>query len=596
MAGDKSPESVVEPPTGTPAGYRRGDGGVWARIVNEDTGLEDWTCFCPIDHFPVTRFKGDVELMRIAVNKPRDGWEYIDIPTEVLGGRSTDLTKELAKHGVVLAEKGAKLEKGYLIDWWNKIQAEADATRTVRRLGWQPDNSFVCGDRKYLPNGTVDKVQLHADIAGQTAGFEVSGDLETWKRIAAVYNRPGMEPYQFAVACGFGAPLMQLAANGIYAGAFIHMTSQRGGQGKTTAQNVALSIYGRPDALNLRAPDGKRGGDTELAVLGRIGVYSNLPVILDETTNAAAPVLSNFAYAITSGRPRIRSKQDGTENKHDAEWRTLALASGNASAITRIAASKPGANAEALRIFEYEVISKGHITKIEADKIFPLTYVNHGVAGDVYLQWLTANRDEAVKVVQKFSELVDREVGIGSDERYWSVTAGVTLAGAFIANKLGLLGYDVGKLFRWTAQTIYQMRDMLKSDVQTPVASLLAFINDNVDKVLAVSKTGDTYLVRNGRVVRGPLMARIDLDTNLMYVSARALIGYLIEKQVDPRAVERELVQCTALKTKGLRKSLGDGSEIHTMPESCWVIDLSCTEIAGDALRIVEKPASEVYA
>jgi hypothetical protein len=534
--------------------------------------------------------------MRIRVLKPRDGWEEFDVPTALLGARAGDITKALAAKGLVLQPGVAKLEQGYLIDWWNKIQEEADALRTVKRMGWQKDGAFICGDRKYLPSGKVDKVQLHETIASQASGFALKGSLDVWKTIAAAYNKPQMEPYQFAVACGFGAPLMQLAAEGNYAGAFIHMTSQRGGQGKTTAQNVALSVYGRPDELTLRAPDGKRGGDTELAVFGRIGTYSSLPVVLDETTNAPAHVMSNMAYQITSGRARIRSKQDGTENKHDSEWRTLALASGNSSAITRIAAFKPGANAEALRIFEFEVISPGLMTKLEADRVFPLTSVNYGVAGDAYLSWLVSNRDEAVRIVGKFCEMVDKEAGIGSDERFWGVTAGVTMAGIFIANKLQLVEYDVGSLFRWTVQRIYQMRDMLKVTVQSPLTSLLAFINDHADRILSISAFGGQMVPRNERLVHAPLVGRIEPDTGLLWVSTRALQNYCVEQQTELRNIERELESTGALKATNMRKQLSEGSTLVGLPERCMMIDLTKTEIAGNAVHVVEKTTQEVYA
>lgn len=482
-----------------------------------------------------------------------------------------------------------KVVRGYLIDWFDKLQQEADAIYMVKQMGWQKDHSFVHANQRYLPSGEVYDATLHETIAKSCAGIESQGSLDEWKKIAAAYARPGMEGYQFVVAAGFGAPLMALTRSGSYPATFIHMTSQFGGQGKTTAQSMALSIYGKPEAQMLRTPAGK-SGDTLLAVYNRVGVMNNLPVALDETSNAPPEVVSALAYDLSAGRPRIRATRTGSEQSSEGKWRTLVLGSGNTPLISRLVALKPGSNAEVLRIFEYEVRNPGFMAKEEAERLFPLLNEHYGVAGVEYLPYIVQNRDAVIRLLDETAMGIDRRLGMRNEERFWSAGIAATLVGNLLASKLGLTNYDPAGLLDFAEQVVYQMRATMNTMISTPMGSLHAFLNDMTTNILVVSPSihGGEGLIRNPHTVRAPLVGRLELGDNKLFINLRALQKYAVERQLDLRTIERSLQEKNALKNKDMKKSLGIGSEFQTVPERCWEIDYSCLDHSEKPVALVE--------
>ena len=111
------------------------------------------------------------------------------------------------------------------------------------------------------------------------------------------YNREGFEIHQFVVGTAFGSALMGLSPINCAA---LHLHSKESGVGKTTAMAAAATVWGDPEDLLLVQKD------TYNTKMHRGEIYHNLPLYIDELTEAKPTELSNLAYQLTGGKQRNR--------------------------------------------------------------------------------------------------------------------------------------------------------------------------------------------------------------------------------------------------------------------------------------------------
>ncbi|OOO01515.1 MAG: hypothetical protein USCGTAYLOR_02269 [Chromatiales bacterium USCg_Taylor] len=288
-------------------------------------------------------------------HKQADGVIDLAVPVETIG-QTKDLGKWLSKHGLLIFGKAVNTMQAYLMTYMAELQARASHVQQYNQLGWKDDyTAFVLGHSLHKADGTsVDNTASGA--VATIRGFAKRGDLAVWRQVMSLYERGGMEPYQFAIGTAFGAPLMPFSG---YEGAVVAMVSPDGGQGKTTALHAINSVWGNPKDIGLQA------NDTPNAVLKRIGAYNNLPITLDEVSNTTGQQLSDLAYQITQGRERRRLNSDASEKPTLERWSTILTVTANQSLLARLALHKSNSDAEVHRIIEYMVQNPMTVSKAE---------------------------------------------------------------------------------------------------------------------------------------------------------------------------------------------------------------------------------------
>jgi len=162
-----------------------------------------------------------------------------------------------------------------------------------------------------------------------------------------------------------------------HAGMMIFSTSQ----GKTTALQVVASLFGNPDEFGSGL---LYNGDISISAANAIlHMYHDLPVLIDETTNANERFRKTFAYLIGNAQAPMRSKQDSSLRDRDNHMSNAYIAAeesmvpeglndgGNNRAIPfyeRFIPADNGAIVEAAKLgmqFNY-----GHIIELFIGKIF----------------------------------------------------------------------------------------------------------------------------------------------------------------------------------------------------------------------------------
>ena len=511
------------------------------------------------------------DILRLRVKQPHSGWTNIDIRCAHTEDRKV-LAMSLIDAGLyVPANSDERKLFFYMIR--NYMDTLMDSRRRVElppQMGWVEHGgrqAFVLGDRLITENG-VETVGVAPSI-GEMVGKALStaGTMETWSNATRVLDKPGLEPWAFALAAlGFGAPLMKATG---YTGALVSLVGASG-RGKTAMGWWALSVWGNPKKLQMLQQD------TQNATVMRMSIYNNLPIFIDEITNIKSEDLSTLAYRITQGRDKLTLTKDRRE-REGLEWATIGGCSTNKSLVDSLSALKSNASAEINRIFEYEFPPKVDFNGMAAYRMFQN---NYGWAGELYAKYLVDHQDEHAQKLAQIQDALMKSADSTAEERYWTVTASCALYGAYIAKTLGLFHVDIARLREWVIKLIRSMRGETAMEAEAPLDWLGNYLNKYVHNTVVVTRTsmehGEhmTYLDQTFPL-RGALYIRKNNENQTLEVSQRHIQHELQASSINKADFKRELISRGALTATSHKASLGKGiSGLPSVQENVWVFDM----------------------
>ena len=197
------------------------------------------------------------------------------------------------------------------------------------------------GDREIKATDTYHSPPASA-IANMVPYFQPKGSLDRWKEVFELYGREGLEVQAFGALSGFGAPLLKFTGQ---KGAVINFIHSDSGTGKTTILRMANSIFGDPEML-LGTPD-----DTDVGKILKIGFLNNIVNTMDEITNMSPADASRTLYAYSQGRGKDKAKASSNELRENSiTWRTISIASSNASFYEKLGVLKNNPDGEMMRL------------------------------------------------------------------------------------------------------------------------------------------------------------------------------------------------------------------------------------------------------
>jgi hypothetical protein len=485
-------------------------------------------------------------------------------------------------HVHVIGAKPRKIMVAYMESYISRLQRARSMTQLLNQMGWKDVNGktlFVLGKRIFHEDGTIEDASLAKHVPGAARGYHSKGDLNKWVEATELLDQPGMEPYAFALLCGFAAPLMKFTG---FDGAMVSMVGDSG-IGKTLLLKWVQSIYGyHKDLMMLR-------DDTRNALVGRLGIYGNMPLTVDEVTNIDGMELSDLVYRITQGRDKARLTKNSEEKKAINSWNTLALVSSNSSLIDKLGGVKHDASAEVNRLFEYDLkMMDGFSGTITSDLFWTIDN-NYGFAGERYIAWLTQNTQKVSSGLAKLQDKMDKEINIQGDERFWSAIAATAVYGGMVAKSLGLVHFDVVRVKDWAIQTIRGMRTIKEDLSGNSIGIFGQFLDEH---------TNNRILVKGGAVggkmctmldaPRGSLVIRHEVDTDRLYVSRNVFRTWLNKKQGSYGRVRADLAKVGALLNANRNKVLGGGTSYAGASQPCWEIDIKCSALGAVGLHVVK--------
>jgi hypothetical protein len=553
--------------------FRGKKGGVYIRPESEDDEAEPKLVY-EHDLYVVKRMRdpelGEIALFRLHL--PHDGVREFSIPT--MGISSPDeLRKQLAHNGVVAHKSQYELLARYVVFFIKNLQYIKKAETMRTQFGWVEGNSkFILGDREitkdgvfYSPPSSVTK-----DIA---AKLVVKGTMEKWKEAFNMYARPGLEPHAFAALTAFGSPLLKFTG---LEGAIINVIHPESGSGKSTALFMCNSVYGEPKGLTSMYKD------TFNAKMHQLGVMNNLPNTIDEITNLSGMEFSDLAYSISQGRGKNKMNgQTNTLRVNNTSWQGMTLCSANASFYEKLGVAKNTPDGESMRLLEYKIEPNGIIEVQEGKQMFDHQLrENFGHAGEIYIQWLVNNLEEAIALVRKIQARLDREVQFNQKERFWSGVSACNIAGGLIASQLELHNYDMKAVYDWLKSMLGEMRFEIQAPNSTPVTILGEFVNAHIINALVVNGEVDARSNLQSMPMlepRGELLIRYEPDTKELFIAAKQFKDFCVKQQINYKTTLKELGNAK-IYLEGVNKRMSKGMKVVSPAVRVLKFDASAAE------------------
>lgn len=235
------------------------------------------------------------------------------IPRALLVTDGHEILNQLYAMGFKAMDKPAKAND-HLRSYLNRARPQRQAL-SVSKTGW-------AGSRFVLPDQVIgndsDGVFYQTDDP-RPSPYTVAGSLDGWRdHVAKV-----IEPYDvpvFSISCAFAAPLLSLFE--IQSGGF-HCTGTST-TGKTSAQNWALSVWGKPRDLRHTWHGTRVGFELTAAA------HSDALLMLDEIGQADPREVGDLIYMIFNEAGRMRGNARLT-HRSLPKWQLLLLSSGEKS-------------------------------------------------------------------------------------------------------------------------------------------------------------------------------------------------------------------------------------------------------------------------
>jgi hypothetical protein len=516
-------------------------------------------------------------------HSPHDGVREFKVPNESLEKRL--LLKVLAHNGVVTGANAGLLHE-YVIRSIQILQTKRKAEVMRRQFGWADnDTKFIVGEREI----TVDGV-YHTPASSVTKTyapyFEPRGTLDKWQEVFNIYNRKGMEVHAFAALAGFGSPLLKLTGQ---KGAVINLVHRNAGTGKTTILRMANSICGDPEAL-LGNPK-----DTAVARVNKQGILNNIVNTVDEMSNMDSKQISDFTYEVSQGKGKDKGTATANANrKNDTTWRGITLSSSNAPFAQKLFAEKSLPDGELMRLLEFyiEYSDEGTIPVEEGKRMFDHQLnENYGHAIVPFIQYVIANAEGVKQDVLKIQAKIDKEMRLTSRERNWSAIIAANITAGIIACRLGLIDFDMGRIYRGVTPLISQLRKDTIAPLDTYVSTLGSFVANNLNNMLVVDDGVDQRASKPKAPILEPkygkLLMRHEPDTGRLFVPVKELRNELNRDSTDYNSFISDLKK-RGIYLDTVNKRMSKGMLISSPAQRCAMFDTSHPEFL-DMSKLVEK-------
>ena len=398
------PASVVDPAVmatlRTPAGYEVNPEGVFKTRVGEDGDIAySRVASAPIFLAGRTSDILSGEARRQVVWRGANGWcsRIVERRTIMDSRRLVALSDWEAPVNSITAPAVIS----YLTDFEAENAHRLVAIKSVSRMGWLPDNSFILSNEHYSSNPDAEAYSLTAPVGLETVatGWTREGTWKEW--LEAVELCQDFPLMMISIYAASAAPLLEILQ---VSGFVIDFSGETSG-GKTTALRMAASVWGRPAESY---PTALYSWDsTKVWIERTCGFLHNLPVILDETKRAKHPnVIRDVIYDFCQGQGRGRGAPDGT--RHTVNWRSVLISSGEGAATSF--SQDAGTRARVISIRGKPLGSNTAVGGRVSEEIQLILGTHFGHLGRKIVEYLVAHREQWPIFRQRFEETRERYI------------------------------------------------------------------------------------------------------------------------------------------------------------------------------------------
>lgn len=537
----------------------------------------------------------------------------------IAGGITASLSKlkeALGNQGIQATMKGEYAMLSYVKESIDSIRAKVDTIKVATYFGWQPDGSIVLGTKKFEANMPCSIAKLATNIRPNSGLFTKSvGTVAGYSdAINAIYNRPNMEPLQYAMCSLWGSLLVELCRTK-YNGIPCALTGSRSGVGKTTAAQAALFAFSSSDDLTIPGFDGA----TPSVRSGRLSMLHNFPVLFDEMTirgqqGAASEKLSEFAYVVAHGSEKARMVQVNGQWKpgDTATWKSQSVLTGNTNWLDVLSQGNSNFDPEAMRIFEINTDDYPNIPSIPnkrwVDEQVARIKENSGPAGELYCQFLVDHKEEIKESLSKFYDTHENLEELDEAKfRYYRNHIACTITAAELMHRLGVIKFDLKALYAFAldaARTLITRSNLKNMGALETIRCFLmdmapwTVVTEHYDQGPFAAIVNKTFRPPQDRIIkvrkiysnqpkgegqRTPSSKAKKLDNTVM-IYAKALEEWLSKNALGSyKELRKQLEAAGALKADAeSRYSLGKGLTDYCVGEQARCLVLDLTKVSPD--------------
>jgi hypothetical protein len=341
-----------------------------------------------------------VELSFRRFNK----WETITIDKDIIS-KFKSITL-LSKFGILVTDDNAKGLVQYLHTLEVLNEFVIPCMDSISSFGYVEGKGFV----PYCDNIDFDR---QTEFKNLFESIQQKGEYREW--VEKVKPLMAHSKILNAVICSSLASVLIKPLGGL--SAFVHLYSTESGSGKTSALNIAGSVWGNPEKYNTTF------NSTAVSLELYAGVLNELPLLIDELQlqNDSKNQKHFNPYLLTTGEGRNRANKE-LGIRENFYWKNFTITTGE----TPLSNSSGGAG-EHNRIIEFEINGLTDLfpSLAEAGEMFNFTRTHHGHLGKRFTDWLYSNPDNLKQAEFFLNHYEKKLVELG-------VTGKQSRSGAFI--------------------------------------------------------------------------------------------------------------------------------------------------------------------
>lgn len=587
-----------------PSGYRW-NGSVLTKALMND-GVIEWYPICHTVMYPVRRIRvedGTWSLL-LRARETNGDWREFRVPTADLASPDT-LAKSLGQYEVFVPN--LKFSKLYMTDWLKDytlgLQQQRISATTIQRFGWETDREgFALGNQIIMPGDDKHVICGETIPENWRLEFAASGTLEDWVTMTdRIANRPGAEVIQFALCHSFGAPLVWFSGDDRWHGIPFGMVGPSG-SGKSTIAALACSIFANPDLLT------SPGSSTKMSIIRRLASLNGVPYLLDELSNREAKELTDIIYAAGNGQERERLTNQGKFATVATPWYTNSFATSNDSLYAMLAqnSNEHIVDGTQLRVFETE-LPKHYINLLLSKDLSRADVVDHlhdnyGHAGRVFLKFVMANTEWVKTQLRKARIKYNPKSTEETKERFYLDAISTAVVAGKIAQRLGLIKFDLGDMIKWAHNNTLSLRENRKVNRIDASEQLASFISSLQGRMIVTKNIKDGRSEASEQPIealRHNAVGRIAVESRKMYLHCKAVADWCKEHNVQPSALRKKMDEIGLLIYSDKNEPshvmrIGAGSTVASTPARCYELNYNLLLGTGSSLHLVNAAATPV--
>jgi hypothetical protein len=244
-----------------------------------------------------------------------------------------------------------------------------------------------------------------------------------------------------------------------------------------------------------------------------------------------------------------------------------------------------------MRLIEYRIRPTDAIPTDVGKAMFDRQLMeNYGHAGPIFIKYVLENLEEIEEACTAIQIRLDRELQLTERERFWSAGVSANLTAGFVAKMLGLIDWDMNRLYQWACGMVAGLREEIEAPATNTGQIIGDFINRYMQNILVVDDVVDQR--SNMQVIprmepRGELVIRYEPDTKLMFIAAKKFKEYCVTYQINYKETLKKLKNEGVFLRSDVKR-MTKGMKITTTGVQALIFD---TSIGGflDIANIIPK-------